>query len=65
MFQPLVFKSAVHGFQLKCQTDENRDLCPYSIYLITKTGADEVLVDTCKSKKCTEDLLKVFKDTNI
>lgn len=65
IFNPLVFKSAVQGLQLKCQFDENGELCPFSLYSITKTGADEVLDDTCKSNKCTEELLEVYKDTNI
>lgn len=65
VFNPLVFKSAIQGLQLKCQFDENGELCPFSLYSITKTGADEVLDDTCKSSKCTEELLGVYKDTNI
>ncbi|ORX49568.1 hypothetical protein BCR36DRAFT_583681, partial [Piromyces finnis] len=63
--QPLIIRDLVQGLESKCFTNENNELCPFSIYTITLTGEDEALSDTCKSKKCTESLIKSFKEINI
>ncbi|ORX33537.1 hypothetical protein BCR36DRAFT_588601 [Piromyces finnis] len=63
--QPLIIRDLVQGLESKCFTDENNELCPFSIYAITLTGEDEALSDTCKSKKCTESLIKSFKEINV
>jgi len=65
MYQPIMIKTLIQAYDIYCQTDENGDLCPYSLYAITKSGGNEALHDQCKSKKCTESLLKINKDLNI
>jgi len=65
LFQPNNIKTLLQSFEIICQTDEKNELCPYSIYSITKTGSDKVLHDQCKSKKCTESLIKVLKELSI
>lgn len=65
LFKPLVFKNIVQKLELNCQTDENNELCPFSIYGITQTGGDKALDDTCKSKKCTEELLNIYKNVSM
>jgi len=65
ILQPFLFKDLVNGLYSKCLTDEEGNLCPYSIYTITQTGQEDALMDTCKSKKCTESLIDALKDVNI
>ncbi|ORX73460.1 hypothetical protein BCR32DRAFT_285620 [Anaeromyces robustus] len=70
IFQPLIFNDVIQGFKSKCLTDEKGDLCPYSLLLLTDTngeydGAYEAISDTCKSKKCTDTLIEIFKQVNI
>ncbi|OUM68393.1 hypothetical protein PIROE2DRAFT_3998 [Piromyces sp. E2] len=63
--QPLIFKDLVEGLYSKCLTDEEGNLCSYSIYAITQTSQKEAISDTCKSKKCTDSLIEVLKKVNI
>ena len=65
ILQPIIFKDLTQGLYSKCLTDEEGNLCPYSIYAITETGENEALSDTCKSKKCTESLIEMLKQINI
>jgi len=65
LYEPNIIKTALQSYDVFCQTNENGDLCPYSLSLMTKVGDSTVLQDQCKSKKCTESLLKVYKDINL
>ncbi|ORX42846.1 hypothetical protein BCR36DRAFT_305742 [Piromyces finnis] len=62
LYQPNMIKSLLQGYDIYCQTNENGDLCPFSINVITKNDNIEILNEQCKSKKCTESLLKVYKE---
>jgi len=53
------------SLDIKCQINENGNLCPFSIYLITDSDAVDVLKDQCESKKCTESLFSVYKYLNM
>ena len=65
MYQPILLKSMKQSYDLICQTDEEGNLCPFSIHTITKTGGAEVLLDQCKSKKCTESLINTYKNVDL
>jgi len=65
ILQPNIIKSIKQNFEINCLTDENNNLCPYSLYLIVKGDNSGVLDDNCKSKKCTESIIKILKETNI
>ncbi|ORX76747.1 hypothetical protein BCR32DRAFT_283857 [Anaeromyces robustus] len=58
--QPLVIEYIENVLESQCFTDENGDLCPYSIYAITNTGG-RIFTENCKSKKCTELVKDAFK----
>ncbi|ORX72566.1 hypothetical protein BCR32DRAFT_297224 [Anaeromyces robustus] len=51
-------------FELDCLTDENDNLCPFSLSQITGGDHSGVLENNCKSKKCTESTLKLLKNFN-
>jgi len=53
------------SYDLICQTDEEGNLCPFSIHTITKTEGIEVLYDQCKSKKCTDALINTYKNVDL
>jgi len=65
MYQPLMVKTQIQYYELTCQTDENGDLCPFSLSLITKQSGSGVLQEQCKSKKCTESLHEIVKDFKV
>jgi len=65
MYQPIMMQILKQGLYIKCQTNENGDLCPFSIYLITDSDTDDVLKDQCESKKCTESLINSYKNLNM
>jgi hypothetical protein len=65
LFQPSMIKSMLQGYDIYCQTNENGDLCPFSINVLLKKDNIDILNDQCKSKKCTESLLKIYKDITI
>jgi len=65
LFQPNIIKTLLQAYDITCQTDEKNELCPYSIYSITKTGNDKALHDQCRSKKCTESLIRVLKELSL
>ncbi|ORX64897.1 hypothetical protein BCR32DRAFT_286774, partial [Anaeromyces robustus] len=63
--QPSIINFFKQSFELECLTDENDNLCPYSLSKITKGDHSGVLEDNCKSKKCTESTIKSLKNINI
>ncbi|ORX41397.1 hypothetical protein BCR36DRAFT_311557 [Piromyces finnis] len=63
--QPNTLKALTQTYDIKCLTDENNELCPFSIYSIVKGDKSNVLIDNCKSKKCTDSLIKFYKSINI
>jgi len=65
LYQPNILKSLIQLYDIYCQTNENNELCPYSLFALTKSGGNDALRDQCKSKKCTDSLLKVYKDMSI
>jgi len=65
LYQPILLKSMKQSYDLICQTDEEGNLCPFSIHTITKTGGIEVLYDQCKSKKCTDALINTYKNVDL
>jgi len=65
LFQPAIMKTYQQSNKVFCQTNEKGELCPYSLSMMTKGGGINVLLDQCKSKKCTESLLEIFKDISI
>eukprot|EP00833_Pecoramyces_ruminatium_P009985 jgi/Orpsp1_1/1184017/evm.model.c7180000087685.1 len=46
IFQPIIFNDLIEGLNSKYLTDEEGNLCPYSIYAITQTGQNEALSNT-------------------
>ncbi|ORX76912.1 hypothetical protein BCR32DRAFT_248358 [Anaeromyces robustus] len=50
------------ALEIKCQEDEKGELCPLAISLIINYQNDEVIEDNCKSKKCTESVIKELKN---
>jgi len=75
LYQQNIMITLKQSLDVACQTDENDDICPFSLYLVLKTSNDnsvdddtnniDVLLDQCGSKKCTESLIKVYKDLKI
>ncbi|ORX41422.1 hypothetical protein BCR36DRAFT_588056 [Piromyces finnis] len=66
IYQPTMIKTILQTYDTLCQTDENGELCPFSLHLMTNnSGGADVLNAQCKSKKCTESLIKVYKDVSI
>jgi len=63
--QPVMIKSFLQTLEVYCQTDENDDICPVSLNLITRSKDSNALLDQCKSKKCTESLVKIYKDVDL
>ncbi|KAG4087562.1 hypothetical protein H8356DRAFT_1370578 [Neocallimastix lanati (nom. inval.)] len=63
ILQPIIFTGSVKNLYNQCFTDEQNNLCPYSIYVTT--GGNEVLNDTCKSEKCTNILVDHVKKVNL
>lgn len=61
LFEPNIFRTLLQGYDVYCQTDENDEPCPYSLYLINRSS-ENILNEQCKSKKCTESLLNVYKN---
>jgi len=53
LFHPNLIKSLLQTYSILCQTDENGDLCPFSLSLMTNSDNNDVLNDQCKSKICT------------
>jgi len=53
------------SFELKCQTDEEGNLCPFALSAILKGDGSTVLDDTCKSKICTDSTIKVYQSVNL
>ncbi|ORX71749.1 hypothetical protein BCR32DRAFT_305342 [Anaeromyces robustus] len=62
---PVIMKTIQQTNDVYCQTNEEGKLCPYSLSLMTESNGLKALEDQCKSKKCTESLLKIFKDIDI
>jgi len=65
MYQSIMIEILKQGLDIKCQTDESGNMCPFSIYLITDSDAVDVLKDQCESKKCTESLISVYQKLNM
>jgi len=65
ILQPIIFIGSVENLYNRCFMDEQNNLCPYSLYVITKTGGKESLYDTCKSEKCTNLLVEHVKKVNL
>ena len=64
-YSPIMMKSILQGYEALCQTNEKDELCPFAIHIITDSGDSEVLYDQCKSEKCTESLLNIYKNINL
>jgi len=62
--QPPVINYIRITLESRCFTDENDNLCPYTIYAITGTGIN-VINDNCKSEKCTDLLINMYKEISI
>ena len=65
IFHPAINKTYQQSNKIFCQTNEEGELCPYSLSMMTKGGSINVLLDQCKSKKCTESLLEIFNNISI
>ncbi|OUM58883.1 hypothetical protein PIROE2DRAFT_15758 [Piromyces sp. E2] len=66
VFQPLVMELMLQGYESSCLTNEEGDLCPFSIFFMTDSqNTLDALHDQCQSKKCTDSLIKIYKDKNI
>jgi len=65
-YQPVLMKSIIQDKKLICTTDEKGKICPLSLYRLRQNGDKiEAIFDNCKSKKCTESVINVFKDIDI
>ncbi|KAG4105618.1 hypothetical protein H8356DRAFT_1418423 [Neocallimastix lanati (nom. inval.)] len=58
IFQPHMFKDIMNGLKFKRFFDEENNLCPYSIDLITQS-------DISTFKKCTESLIELLRDIDV
>jgi len=65
LYQPMIIKTILQTYDVLCQTDENDELCPFSLNLMKSSNGNGVWKDQCKSKKCTESLLKVYKNISL
>jgi len=65
LFQPAIMETVKLSFELKCQTDEEGNLCPFALSAILKGDGSTVLDDTCKSKICTDSTIKVYQSVNL
>ncbi|ORX42768.1 hypothetical protein BCR36DRAFT_587039 [Piromyces finnis] len=63
--QPIVFKQVINSLSFKCFFDEKGNLCPYSLHVLTHTGGEMAIDDTCYSEKCTDDLVERAKRFNL
>ncbi|ORX63472.1 hypothetical protein BCR32DRAFT_251565 [Anaeromyces robustus] len=60
-YQPSIMNYFTIHYGLICLTDENDNLCPFGLAVITKSGANEFVEDTCKSEKCTHSTIELCK----
>ncbi|KAL6592802.1 hypothetical protein U3516DRAFT_852895 [Neocallimastix sp. 'constans'] len=62
VFKPNIFQFEMNNIQAYCQTNENDELCPLSLFKLTLTenifGSSTLLNDTCESKKCTDSYIE-------
>jgi len=80
LYQPNIIKTIQQYLEFMCLTDEDDNLCPYSLYLITKQNNKndnnnnnesdkneiiDVFFDQCESKKCTESMIEFFENMSI
>jgi len=65
LFKPGIFQYIVNDFNSYCQTDENGETCPLSLFKLTltdeTTSSSTLLNDTCHSKKCTDSYIEYLK----
>jgi len=55
----------MNGLKFKRFFDEENNLCPYSIDLITQSGWDKAFLDISTFKKCTESLIELLRDIDV
>jgi len=60
-YQPAIIDYFKISYELICIYDENNNLCPFGLSVITKSGADKFIKETCKSKICTNSTIKICK----
>jgi hypothetical protein len=60
-YQPAIMDYIKISYELICIYDENDNLCPFGLSVITESGADKFIRDTCKSKICTNSTIEVCK----
>jgi len=69
MFKPGIFQTIANDLQTYCQTDENDELCPLSLFKLTltdkTTSSSTLLNDTCHSKKCTDSFLEFLSKKTV
>ena len=69
IFDPAIFQSSMNNIQAYCQTDENDELCPLSLFKLTLTdktfSSSTLLNDTCQSKKCTDSYIEFLSKKSL
>ena len=62
---PLVAEYIKDVLELHCFTDENDNLCSYSLSGIENIEPEKVIKENCKSKKCNDLLIYSYKKVTI
>ncbi|ORX42667.1 hypothetical protein BCR36DRAFT_587106 [Piromyces finnis] len=62
VYQPDMIKTVVESLDIYCQTDENDEICPFSLQIMRKSSLDYVLDSQCKSEKCTKSFYNIFRN---
>jgi len=64
-YQPINIEYMTIIKELTCLTDEEDNLCPLGIFVISEDYDYDFIKDTCKSKICADSFIKVAKKIKI